>query len=131
MSAQAIARGVNMSPRKVGVVAGLVRGRTVAEALTILDHTPRASSEPVRKVIESAKANATYNHSYKEDSLRISEIYVTPGTSLKRYRSIARGSFHQILKRTSHIKVVLDGEKRQPKKTEPTAKEETTSKETK
>jgi large subunit ribosomal protein L22 len=115
MSVLALAKGVNMPARKVGVVAALVRGRKVEDALTILSHTPRASAVPVRKAIESAKANAIYNHNYKEEGLFISEISVTSGPSLKRYRSIAHGSIHQILKRTSHIRVVVDGVQRAPK----------------
>ena len=112
MTAIAIAKGVDMPARKVGVVAALVRGRTVADALTILSHTPRASAIPVRKAIESAKANAVHNHNFKEEGLYISEISVLSGPSLKRSRSIAHGSFHRILKRTSHIRVVVDGVKR-------------------
>jgi large subunit ribosomal protein L22 len=115
MSATALARSVNMPARKVGVVAALIRGRSVADALIILEHTPRASAIPVRKAVESAKANAIYNHNYKEDGLYIAEISVLSGPSLKRSRSIAHGSFHRILKRTSHIRVVIDGVQRAPK----------------
>jgi ribosomal protein L22 len=67
-----------MSPRKVGVVASLVRGRTVADALVILDHTPRRSAVAVKKAVASARANADHNHNLKPDSLRIVEISVTP-----------------------------------------------------
>jgi len=128
MSAIAIARGVNMPARKVGVVAALVRGRTVSDALTILNHTPRASAVPVRKAIESAKANAIYNHNYKEDGLYIAEISVLSGPSLKRSRSIALGSFHRILKRTSHIRVVVDGVQRPPKIVKKTDDKQTSTK---
>lgn len=123
MSVQAVARGVQMSPRKVGVVASLVRGRTVAEALTILEHTPRRSATPVKKVIESARANADYNHKYKPDTLRITTITVTPGPSLKRFRPVAHGTAHAFQRNTSHITVIVDGEKRTPKK--PAAAKET------
>lgn len=111
-----------MSPRKVGVVAGLVRGHSVEEALTILAHTPRRSALPVKKVIESAKANADYNHRYKPETLRIVEISVTAGPSLKRARPAAHGRALPYQRRSSHIRVVVDGEKRQPKK--PAAKKE-------
>lgn len=138
MSVRAIAKGVKISPRKVGVVASLVRGRTVADALTILEHTPRRSATAVSKVIASAKANAEYNHNYKADTLTISEITVTPGTRLKRYRPAAHGRALPFQKKTSHIRVVVDGEKRQKKtedrgsKTEDKAKKtETVKKETK
>ena len=106
-----------MSPRKVGVVAGLVRGRTVADALVILSHVPRAAAEPVIKTIASAKANADYNHNYKPDTLRIIEISVTPGPALKRFRPAARGRANPFQRRTCHIRVIVDGEVRAPKKT--------------
>ena len=85
MPVQAIAKGVRMSPRKVAVVAALVRGRSVADALTILEHTPRRSALPVIKVIASAKANAEHDHNLKPDTLNIVEITVTHGPRLKRY----------------------------------------------
>ncbi len=116
MSVKAVAKGVRMSPRKVGVVAALVRGRTVADALTILDHTPRRSALPVKKAIESAKANADYNHHYKPDTLQIVSITVVPGARLKRYRPAAHGRALPFQRRTSHIHVIVDGEKRVPKK---------------
>lgn len=106
-----------MSPRKVGVVAALVRGRSVADALTILEHTPRRAALPVKKVIMSARANADYNHKLKPDTLQILSISVTAGTPLKRYRPVARGSAHPFQRRTSHIHVVVDGETRVSKKT--------------
>lgn len=116
MPVQAIAKGIRISHRKVGVVASLVRNHTVADALIILEHTPRRSAISVRKVIESAKANAEYNHNYKPDSLKIVEIIVSPGPSSKRFRPAAKGRALPYLKRTSHIKVLLDGDKREPKK---------------
>ena len=105
-----------MSPRKVAVVAALVRGRTVADALTILEHTPRRSAVPVRKVIESAKANADHNHGYKPATLTITEIMVTPGPRLKRYRPASHGRALPFQRKSSHISVVVDGEKREAKK---------------
>lgn len=116
MSALAVAKGVRMSPRKLGVVAALVRGRTVEDALTILKHTPRRSALPVLKVIESAKANADRNHGLKPSTLRIIEIGVTPGPSLKRYRPAAHGRALPFQRRSAHIRVVVDGELREVKK---------------
>lgn len=128
MAVQAIAKSVRISPRKVSVVASLVRGRTVADALVILSHTPRNSALPVIKVINSAKANADHNHGFKPDTLRITEISVTPGPRSKRFRPVSRGMAHPYQKRTSHIKVVVDGEKRAVKKpsveTKPATKKE-------
>jgi large subunit ribosomal protein L22 len=116
MSVLAIAKGVHMSPRKVGVVAGLVRGRTVEDALVILEHTPRRSAMAVIKTIQSARANADHNHNYKPDTLRIVEISVTPGPRLKRYRPAAHGRALPFQRKTSHIRVVVDGEQRVAKK---------------
>jgi large subunit ribosomal protein L22 len=116
MSVKAIANGVQMSPRKVAEVAALVRGRSVEDALTILQHVPRRSAVPVRKVIESAKANADHNHGYKPATLQIIEIIVTPGPRIKRYRPAARGRALPFERKSSHIRVVVDGEKREVKK---------------
>ncbi len=126
---KAIAKGVRMSPRKVGEVASLVRGRTVADALTILEHTPRRAATPVVKTIKSAQANATHNHNVKGDDLKIVEISVTPGPRLKRYRPAAHGRALPFQRRTSHIRVVVEGATREVKKaaakaTKPAAKKE-------
>jgi large subunit ribosomal protein L22 len=130
MAVKAIAKGVQMSPRKVAVVAALVRGRTVDEALTILEHTPRRTALPVSKVIASARANADHNHNYKPATLRITEITVTPGPRLKRYRPAAHGRALPFQRKTSHIHVVVDGEQREAKKPA-AAKAKETKKETK
>lgn len=122
MGVLAVAKGVRMSPRKVGVVADLVRGRSVADALTILEHVPRRSALPVSKTIKSAQANADHNHNLKPDTLRIIEISVTPGPRLKRFRPAAHGRALPFQRKTSHIRVVVDGEVRAPKK--PAAKAE-------
>ncbi|GAC1392237.1 MAG: 50S ribosomal protein L22 [Candidatus Saccharimonadales bacterium] len=116
MPVQAIAKGVRMSPRKVGVVSSLVRGRTVADALVILSHTPRRSALPIIKVIKSAQANADHNHNFKPDSLRIISISVSPGPSFKRFRPAAHGRALPFQRRTSHISVVVDGELRTVRK---------------
>jgi large subunit ribosomal protein L22 len=123
MAVKAIARGVRMSPRKVGVVASLVRGRSVADALTILENTPRRSALAVKKTILSAKANADHNHSLKPDTLKIVEITVTPGPRLKRYRPASHGRALPFMRRTSHITVTVDGEARVAKKTAKAEKE--------
>lgn len=122
MAVKAVARGVQISPRKVAVVAALVRGRSVEDALTILSHTPRRSALAVSKVVASAKANADHNHNYKPDTLQITEISVSAGPRLKRYKPMARGRANPFQKKSSHIRVVVDGEKREPKKKPATAK---------
>jgi len=116
MAVKAVAKGIPMSPRKVAVVAALVRGRSVEDALTILSHVPRRSALPVKKVIDSAKANADHNHGYKPATLQITEISVTPGPRLKRYRPAAHGRALPFQRKTSHIRVVVDGEIREVKK---------------
>lgn len=116
MAVQAIAKGVSIAPRKVSVVASLVRGSSVEDALTILDYTPRHAALAVKKVIASAKANADHNHNLKPDTLRIVEISVTAGPRLKRYRPAAHGRALPFQKKTSHIRVVVDGEMRVAKK---------------
>jgi large subunit ribosomal protein L22 len=122
MSVVSINKGVKISPRKVGVVAALVRGRTVEDAITILDHTPRRAAVAVSKTVRSAQANAEHNFNYKPGSLIIAEISVTTGPRLKRFRAAARGRALKYQHKTSHIRVVVDGEIRVPKK--PTAKAE-------
>jgi large subunit ribosomal protein L22 len=114
-----------MSPRKVSVVAALVRGRSVEEALVILQHTPRRTALAVSKVIASAAANAENNHNYKSGTLQITEISVTPGPRLKRYRPAAHGRALPFQRKTSHIRVLVDGEQRAARKPAADAKEET------
>lgn len=121
MAVKAIAKGVRISPRKVSVVAALVRGRTVSDAVTILEHTPRRAALAVKKVIESAQANAEHNHNLKPGTLNIVEISVTSGPRLKRYRPASHGRALPFQRRTSHIFVTVDGEARAPK---PAAKAE-------
>jgi large subunit ribosomal protein L22 len=116
MAVTATAKGVRISPRKVAVVAALVRGRSVEDALTILQHTPRRSATAVEKVVKSAKANADHNHGYKPATLQITEIGVTPGPRLKRYRPASHGRALPFERKTAHIRVVVDGEKREVKK---------------
>jgi large subunit ribosomal protein L22 len=112
-----------MSPRKVGVVAALVRGRSVEDALVILQHTPRRTALAVSKVIASAAANAENNHNYKSGTLQITEISVTPGPRLKRYRPAAHGRALPFQRKTSHIRVLVDGELRAARKPAATKEE--------
>jgi large subunit ribosomal protein L22 len=123
MAVKAIAKGVRISPRKVGVVAALVRGRTVADAVVILEHTPRRAAQAVKKAVQSAQANAEHNHNLKPGTLSIVEISVSPGPRLKRYRPASHGRALPFMRRTSHIRVVVDGEERVAKKPAKTEKE--------
>lgn len=112
---RAYAKGVDQAPRKVSLVAALVRGRTVADALVILDHVPRRASLSVKKAIESAKANAINNHGLDGNSLLISTLSVTTGTRLKRFKPASRGRALPFEKKTSNILVEVTGNEK-PKK---------------
>ncbi len=94
------------SPRKVRLVAGLVRGKKVADALTILSFTPKRSALPIQKLLASALANAK-NLSLAEENLVIKEIKVDEGPILYRRRPRSRGMANPIRKRTSHVSVTL------------------------
>lgn len=125
---KAVARGVTLAPRKVSLVASLVRGRTVADALTILEHTPKRAARPVAKVIASAKANAVNTHGFDEKTLVIQTLQVTAGPRLKRFRAAAMGRALPYQKKTSHITVVVGGSlkpKKAPKPAAAKAKKET------
>ena len=126
---KASAKGIGISPRKVGEVASLVRGRTVADALTILEHTPRRAAQPVSKLIASAQANATNNHGLKSDGLVISEIFATSGIRYKRYRVHGRGRINPFQRKTSNLYVRVTGETKPVKK--PAAKKTAAKKEAK
>ena len=113
---RAYAKGVEIAPRKVSIVASLVRGRTVADAMVILDHTHRGSSTAVKKAIASAQANATNNHGLDAKTLRISTLSVTAGPRLKRFKPHMRGMTRPFQKKTSHILVEVSGSEKVKKK---------------
>lgn len=101
---------LDMSPKKVRLVIDAVRGKKAAVAKRQLAFLNKKAAEPVLKLLNSAIANATHNHSLKEDTLEISEIRVDGGRTLKRWRPRAFGRAGKIRKRTSHIKIVLSGD---------------------
>lgn len=111
MQAKAIAKSVRIAPRKVRLVVDLIRGKSVAEAIAILNHTQRGASPVVEKVLKSAIANAEHNYEMDTDNLVISEAYVNEGATLKRFRPRAQGRASKINKRTSHITVVVTEKK--------------------
>ena len=96
-----------ISSRKIKIVADLIRGKDVDEALAIVKFTPKASSELIEKLLKSAIANAENNHNMSHEKLYIAEIYANQGPTLKRIRPAAKGSAVRIRKRTSHITIVL------------------------
>ncbi|MGY4719640.1 50S ribosomal protein L22 [Naumannella cuiyingiana] len=104
----AIARHVRMSPTKVRRVADVVRGMDVTEALDVLKFAPQAASEPVYKVVASAAANAADTDDLAADDLFVSQVFVDEGVTLRRIRPRAKGSASRIMKRGSHITVVVE-----------------------
>ena len=107
LEAKAILRYARISSRKVKIVADLIRGKNVDEALAIIKFTPKASSEILEKLLKSAVANAENNHGMNRGNLIVSEIYANQGPTLKRIRPAAKGSAVRIRKRTSHITIVV------------------------
>lgn len=107
---KAILRRIRISPKKTNLVASLVRNKNVKEAINILKFTPKKAATILKKVIESAAANAENNSKQNKDSLYIKEIIVTEGATYKRSLPISRGRTHPILKRTSHITVKVEAQ---------------------
>ena len=105
--ARATLKFARISARKVKIVADLVRGKDVDEALAIMKFTPKASSVIIEKLLKSAIANAENNHEMKHENLYVAEIFANQGPTLKRIRPAAKGSAVRIRKRTSHITIVL------------------------
>ena len=110
----AIARRIRISPTKVRRVVDLVRGMDVSDALSTLRFTPQAASEPVYKVLASAAANAEQADSLKRADLYVSQAFVDEGVTMRRIRPRAKGSASRILKRSSHITVVVEPRPAQP-----------------
>ncbi|MDM7322519.1 MAG: 50S ribosomal protein L22 [Gammaproteobacteria bacterium] len=107
MQAYAVHKYARVSPQKARLVADLVRGKPVAEALTILKFTNKKAAGLVRKVIESAIANAEHNAGADVDALRVAAICVDEGPVMKRLHARAKGRANRIVKRTSHIRVTV------------------------
>lgn len=107
MEAKAVAKYIRIAPRKVRVVMNLIRGKNVADAFAILKFTPQAGADVIEKVLKSAVANAENNFDMNVDKLYISSAYVDQGPTLKRIHPRSRGQAFSILKRTSHVTVVV------------------------
>ena len=108
MESKAVAKYVRIAPRKVRVVMDLIRGKNVAEAFAILKFTPKAGAEVVEKVLRSAVANAENNFDMDVDKLYVKTAFADPGPTLKRIHPRSRGQAFKILKRTSHVTIVVD-----------------------
>lgn len=107
MEAKAFLRYCRIAPRKVQIVLDLIRGQELEKAVAILKYTPKSACEPVLKLVNSAAANAENNFGMDKRSLYVAECFATPGPTLKRIRPRAQGRAFRVLKRTSHITVVL------------------------
>ncbi|MPM80080.1 50S ribosomal protein L22 [bioreactor metagenome] len=107
METKAILRGVRLSAQKGRLVADLVRGKPVAQALNVLTFSPKKGAEIIRKVVESAIANAEHNDGADIDALKIKTIHVEQGTTLKRFTARAKGRGNRISKPTCHIYVTV------------------------
>lgn len=105
METQAVLRGARLSAQKGRLVADQIRGKSVAEALDVLTFSPKKGAELVKKVLESAIANAEHNEGADIDELKVSTIFVDEGMTMKRIRPRAKGRADRIFKRTCHITV--------------------------
>lgn len=112
--ARAVGRYIRISPSKVRIVINLIRGKKVDEARAILMNTPNGACEPVLKVLNSAIANAENNLELNRDSLIVAEAFADQGPTLKRFQPRSQGRAYKILKRSSHITVIL-GEAKEEK----------------
>ena len=110
----AVARGVRVSAQKARRVTDVVRGMDVNDALITLQFAPQAASEPVYKVLASAVANAEQTDNLRRDDLYVSQIFVDEGMTMRRIRPRAKGSASRILKRSSHITVVVEPRPAEP-----------------
>jgi large subunit ribosomal protein L22 len=107
MEVKAMAKDTGISPRKVRPIVDMVRGKKVDEALSILKFTPTPTARVVAKVVKSAAANAENNFQMSPSDLKIVKIFADEARTLKRYRPRARGRVSPILKRSSHITVIV------------------------
>ena len=108
MEVNATAKYIRIAPRKLRIVMNLIRGKKVSEAFAILKFTPKVGSEVVEKVLRSAVANAEHNNDMNVDNLYVSTCFVDQGPTLKRIHPRSRGQAFKILKRTSHVTIVVD-----------------------
>jgi len=108
MEAKAVVKNIRISPQKARLVADMIRGKHVDNALNTLKFTPKKGARIIRKIVESAVANASQNEAIDVDTLFVKKIFIDGGPMLKRIRPRAMGRASRILKRSSHITVVLD-----------------------
>lgn len=107
----ATAKYLRISPYKIRTVLALIRGKSVEEAEAILTYCNKGGSDEVKKVLLSAAANAEHNNGMDRSDLIVAECYADGGPHLKRMQPVSKGRGHAILKRTSHVTVILDAKK--------------------
>ncbi len=107
MEARAVLKYARISPRKMKIVLDLIRNKPVNVAMGILANTPKSASEYLTKLLASAIANAENNHNMDKDKLYVAECFATQGPTLKRIRPRAQGRAFKILKKTSHVTLVV------------------------
>ena len=110
MEAVAKLRHARVSPQKARLVADLIRGKGIEDALDLLTYSNKKSAQIIKKVLESAVANAENNFGYDIDELKVGTIFVDTGPTMKRIRARARGRADRLVKRTSHITIKLSGD---------------------
>ena len=112
MQVTAIAKNIRISPKKVRLVINQIKNKKPQDAVKVLDFVNKGSASAIKKVIMSAIANAKNNYSLNEESLVFKQISASKGLTFKRFRPVSRGRVHHILKRASHLTVVLEGEEK-------------------
>ncbi len=107
MRVQAVGKNLRVSPQKARLVVDQIRGKSIHDAVSILEHDLQKSAKFVKKILDSAVSNAELNMGADVDSLRIIEVYVGEGFLMKRFRARARGRGNRIVKRTCHITIAV------------------------
>ena len=115
MQVQAIGNNIRISPQKVRLVTDQIKKISPQRSLSILNHVPQKAAKPLKKLIASVIANAQNNNGLDAASLTFKEINVTKGQVFKRFRAVSRGRAHSILRRTSNIKIIVEGSKQTQK----------------
>ncbi len=107
----AFSKATSISPRKVSLVASLIRSKSIGEAEMLLQRVEKRAGKTLLKILKSAVANATHNGGLDENALVVGRVEVTGGPALKRYHPSSKGRVHPYKKRTSHIRIVLEEKK--------------------
>jgi large subunit ribosomal protein L22 len=107
---------IRISPRKLRLVTSALKNLSLQEAIDILENLKKRAAKPILLTCRQALGNAVNNFGLKKESLKLKEIQVGKGPVFKRWRAVSRGRARSIIKRTSHLKIILEGEKKEPEK---------------